>query len=236
MSDPAKSNSHTSPLKILVAKARGRYRKLPIRLRRTVDSALGTGIYKRPMLRRGALFIHVPKSAGTSISQSLFGIAAVGHYTAREALAYDPAIFARLFKFAYVRHPISRAYSAYRYLQTGGTPDTPVAMPHLYRHLQNASFGEFVDWLESIDVDNSNPVVSTQAKYVCDASDVVMVDFVGRFESIDSDFLHVCQQLGMQSNLMQKNISQTQEKPIDPALASRLRRIYDRDFAIFGYV
>ncbi len=223
------------PMLVLLTKARNRYRRLPPSLRRPVDMALGTGVYKRPMVRRGALFVHVPKSAGTSVSQTLFGLKAVGHYTAAEAQAYDPSLFARLFKFSFVRHPISRAYSAYRYLRTGGTPDTPVAMPHLYKHLATATFEQYVDWLESIDVNHSNPVVGTQAKYVCNRNGEILVDFVGRFETIERDFQTVCERLGLQCSLQQRNISSSENALIDPALIERLRIIYQQDFRIFDY-
>lgn len=216
--------------------ARNRYRKMPIWFRRRIDGALGTGIYKRPMIQRGALFIHVPKSAGTSIAQSLFGLPAVGHYTALEARAYDADLFRKLFSFAFVRHPISRSLSAYHYLRSGGTEDVPVAFPQRYAHIQKLSFPEFVEWLQSIDVNASSPVLHTQTKYVCDGQHSILVDFIGRFESIQQDFATISNRLNLTVQLAEYNVSTTsQTEALDSGVDRRLRSIYQADFENFAY-
>ena len=217
--------------------ARNRYRQMPLPLRRSLDSALGRGIYKKPMRRRGALFIHVPKAAGTAISQALFGLSAVGHYTAQEAREYDTELYDSLFTFAFVRDPVTRAVSAYNFLRTSGTAEVPVAFPKRYSHIADQTFDEFVEWLGTVDVDRSNPVLHRQTKYVCDAGGSMMVDYLGRFESIQEDFAEVSRRLDMDTRLTHRNASASEcdGASIDAGTRARLRDIYRSDFELLGY-
>lgn len=66
------------------------------------------------------LFIHITKTAGTSVAISLFGELPY-HYTAVQyRVIYGRKTFNRYFKFAFVRNPWDRLYSAYSFLKNGG--------------------------------------------------------------------------------------------------------------------
>ena len=60
----------------------------------------------------GAVFVHVPKNAGSSISRALYG-RSLGHKTAQEMMAYNPKLFQELDSFAVLRDPLERAISAW---------------------------------------------------------------------------------------------------------------------------
>lgn len=70
--------------------------------------------------RAGAVFIHVPKAAGSSIATALYG-RRLGHHPARELMQEDPASWAALRKFSVLREPVARFLSAYAYALGGGT-------------------------------------------------------------------------------------------------------------------
>ena len=82
------------------------------------DAPLDDGPYSlAPALATGVLFVHVPKTGGTSVARALYGTEGGGHRTVREvraALGRQRAD--ALFSFAVVRDPVGRAASAYRYL------------------------------------------------------------------------------------------------------------------------
>ena len=72
--------------------------------------------------RAGAVFIHVPKAAGSSIATALYG-RRLGHHPARRLMQEDPVGWAALERFSVLREPVSRFLSAYAYALAGGTAE-----------------------------------------------------------------------------------------------------------------
>ncbi|MEM9249831.1 MAG: sulfotransferase family 2 domain-containing protein [Pseudomonadota bacterium] len=70
-------------------------------------------------LRRGLILIHIPKTAGTSVEDALFGHR-VRHRDWREIRDLCPRAWGALPKIAVVRDPVERFLSAYDYLRGGG--------------------------------------------------------------------------------------------------------------------
>ncbi|MEM8698597.1 MAG: sulfotransferase family 2 domain-containing protein, partial [Pseudomonadota bacterium] len=97
--------------------------------------------------RAGVIFVHVPKAAGSTISEALYR-RSLGHFTAREMAAYDHTWFERLPSFAVLREPVERTYSAWRYVRTGGTAEGWIAPSPDYTLPEFASFERFAEeWL-----------------------------------------------------------------------------------------
>src|SRR5436190_13384226 len=96
------------------------------------------GLIPAEMLRRidhrGILLIHVPKTAGTSLTNLLYGDD-IKHRPAFDVAALYPVRFLRYLKIAVVRDPIDRFLSAYDYLKQGGTTsaDASFCARHLSR-------------------------------------------------------------------------------------------------------
>lgn len=72
--------------------------------------------YTSEFEKTGTIFIHIPKNAGTSIAQTLYR-QPVGHIPISRYKAFDDEKFQKYFKFAVVRNPWDRLYSAYKYLK-----------------------------------------------------------------------------------------------------------------------
>lgn len=72
--------------------------------------------------RAGAIFVHVPKAAGSSIATALYG-RRLGHHPARRLMLEDPAAWDALKKFSVLREPVSRLLSAFAYAISGGTTE-----------------------------------------------------------------------------------------------------------------
>lgn len=76
-----------------------------------------------------------------------------------------------------------------------------------------------------------------QTSYVCDADGNVIVDFIGRFESLSADFNSVSRRLGLELSL--PHLNRTQHLPpseaFEPEAEARIRQLWAVDFATLGY-
>jgi hypothetical protein len=61
-------------------------------------------------------------------------------------------------------------------------------------------FDEYIHWRVNSDK-------HLQSEFFCDAEGRVLVDHIGRLESIREDFQTICEQIGIEANLPHKNAS-----------------------------
>ena len=135
------------------------------------------------------------------------------------------------FKTAIVREPFDWMYSWYRFRQRDALKDPAHKFHH--RYTGNISFDEFVQTF------NKNDFMLKQSDFICDELGTVMVDFVGRVESLQSDFDHICSRLGLAPiTLPLLNVSRQERGQIEslsPSSKERIERIFKKDFELFGY-
>lgn len=185
------------------------------------------------------IFVHIPKTAGVSISKSLFGNLAGGHRTLRWYEGHFVAeTFRRYFKFAFVRNPWDRVHSGFEFLKAGGFGEEDARWAQEY--LQGIdTFEAFVlDWLPSVDVASTGIHFRPQTHFLLDGAGNVGVDFVGRYERLQSDFRKVCLRLGVESTLDHLNRSPKPSRyrqAYTPEMARTVRRIYREDVRLFRY-
>ena len=180
-----------------------------------------------------AIFIHIPKAAGTSVYTSLFGQVKRNHIRLIYFEAYDKNKFDKYFKFAFARNPYDRLVSSFFYIKNKNDLYTPIIEKY-------STFDEFVDALN-----DSNerkrifgiPHFATQHHYLKDRFGKVGVDFLGKFENLESDFLKVKTKLKIEAELDHRNRSK--HKPYMEYYTSRslfvVNRIYQNDFSNLGY-
>ncbi|MDR3456732.1 MAG: sulfotransferase family 2 domain-containing protein [Verrucomicrobiae bacterium] len=199
------------------------------------------------------VFIHIDKSAGTSIQRALqphanpvvnsrirrrlvwlgktnrLGLHRLvefpEHVTAQVVKScLPPAVYGRLFKFAFVRNPWDRLVS--RYAQLLRNPKEPAR--HSGR--AEAGFEEFVRW----EIQRNK---SHQYTYVCDAKGNLIVDFIGHFERLEEEFTRICEHLGISATLTKTNTSKHDSyvKYYTPATRQLVAEHYRRDIELFGY-
>jgi hypothetical protein len=186
--------------------------------------------------RHDCIFVHIPKTGGVSIVQSLFGSSVGGHRTAMDyRVIFGPKAFADYFKFAFVRHPADRLMSAFWFLKNGGMheEDTAWARANLEPY---DTVEDFVSgWLTPESAAGWRHF-RPQCDFVCDQDGRLLLDFVGRFERIRSDFAVVADRLGIEATLGHSNSSVGRRRDsLSPTGLAVVEQVYRRDYEMFGY-
>ena len=187
-------------------------------------------------VKKKFVFIHIPKAAGTAVR-----IALGEPQTGRQHLPWwiyqqaSPKRFQEFYKFAFIRNPLDRAFSGYNYLKSGGNKmgDFSVA-----KHLK--SYENFNDFVEGELLNGRmiyHPIFRPQSWYLCDWRGEVRVDYLGRFESIASDFENVVQDLQLENF---KGLSVVNKSPyVSEEINSKTKRIisevYRNDYQLWYY-
>ncbi len=189
-----------------------------------------------PFDRYQCLFVHVTKSAGTSVAKSLFGYLPY-HYTAVQyRVIYGRNTFNRYFKFAFVRNPWDRLYSAYTYLCKGGWNERD--RQWFNQNLSNVpDFNAFVlDWLSPGTI-RSHLHFRPQSDFICDRKGYPLIDWIGYFETLPEDFAAVAERLGIESRLDHVNASggKGYRNIYSTKAADRVHELYQQDIQNLGY-
>ena len=183
------------------------------------------------------IFIHIPKTAGTSLVEAIYGdVSKEGH---RKISFYQQIIGADMssyFSFCFVRNPYDRLYSSYKFLEKGGMNihDQKAFAKHLSKY---NDFEDFVLNGLNEKIINSLTHFIPQTDFICNKKDDILVDFVGKFESIDSDTIILSDKIGVEIKLnhLNKNTKNFYLEIYTKEMLSIVHNIYNRDFIILGY-
>jgi len=200
-------------------------------------------------------YIHIPKVAGVSISRTLgrrYGtpidhywgnwlLKAIGinvnHYAPYQLKKFrlhtpawilkrelPPAVFADLFKFSFVRNPWDLLVSHYHFLL------------RTQSHHRNRRAGQLGSFEQYSHYEIGRGKIS-QSAMLTDADGRLLVDFVGRFETLDADFAKVCRRIGTKVRLPRLNstIHADYRSYYSDRLADEVGRYFAADAARFGY-
>lgn len=196
--------------------------------------------------RKRFVFIHIYKVAGTSVRSALAPYADVTFkkYTPRRilyVLGLGPApgdhrkavdirttlgndIFERYYSFAFVRNPWDWQVSLYHYICSH-----PLHPQHrTIKRLKN--FSDYVSWR----IDNG---VELQKSFVTDRDGRLILDFIGHYENLSSDFSVACKALKIDSTLPHKNPSKhhNYKQYYNDRTALLIEENYKEDIELFGY-
>lgn len=199
--------------------------------------ATSTYPYRRYFDANMCIFIHIPKVAGSSVLDAIaFGDTVFrDHCTYRDFLVADKKRFESYFKFCFVREPISRLFSVYNYWKSGGNQMDDRYFQEIIAE-NNFDFSRFV--LEYLDGKRifEHRLTIPQYIFVYDHTRKCMVDFVGRYESIDQDFGLVMKTLGLKNGLKVINKSPfVGPNNLSREAREKIGELYKNDFALFGY-
>ena len=188
-----------------------------------------------PFVRTRSIYIHIPKTAGMSVVASLYGCMGAGHTPITYFQERLRERLTKYFIFTFVRCPYARLFSAYRFMASGGANNNDQAWAKKYL-TDVQSFREFV--LKRL----PEPTVREglhflpQVSFVRGSDGTIAVDYVGRFENLESDFNLIANRIGMQSHLSSRNRSPANALPYyDREMRSVVSEVYSEDFEQFGY-
>jgi hypothetical protein len=208
--------------------------------------------------RHHFLFVHIAKTAGTSVRTTLNRLrwrdpyfipqficsrisSLTGHRIAckiprhaKVIAAYEMLpreVFDGLFKFAFVRNPWDLQVSSYHHLKR--------ERPHL---VGDRDFETFLRYK----LDPTRPYqyhldtsIALQSDYLVDLHGKVLVDFIGRFETLNDDFITICQRIGVQPPVLEHKRQAKDrggyQKYYTPETVDLVARHFAADIAMFGY-
>ena len=182
------------------------------------------------------LFIHVPKAAGVSVNNAIYG-KPLGHFYAKDIKRMCPKIFINIFTFSVVRHPIDRLYSAYSFSIQGGTGIMGMSNPDFYINNPDfTSFEKFVtSWLKKQNLSKVDGIFRPQYLYLFDDSKNLLVDKFYKLESVDQYFDEISDKIGKPFILDHYNKSDRKNIEISNELREVIYEIYKQDFELLGY-
>lgn len=174
----------------------------------------------------GVIFVHIPRTGGWSMAYQLSKMAEndqdyspvsrpessyypglFRHASAAQIKAsIDPDLWARCFKFAFVRNPWDR-----------------LASMHTYKCKHHGVMDPFADWLDAYG--GEGPYMDfpeesrSQSDYLYDAEGKLLVDYVGRFETMTADVDAIMQRLQPSVSL---------HRHLNQSIRRNFRRLYDK--------
>ena len=183
------------------------------------------------------IFIHIPRSAGTSINKAIFG-KDIGHPTLYYYYAHNPIATQSYFKFTFTRNPWDRLVSAFHLVKNHSA--NKVVIKWRERYLNDIdTFDKFIDRLNDTEF---RKIILAQAHFrpqidYISINDKISVDYIGRFENINNDFENICQRIGLEVKLNKLNAAERNNYRdyYDDKTKTIVESMYDRDIQHFDY-
>ena len=192
-----------------------------------------------------AIFVHIPKCAGTSISNvlahsdPLFSDTDYRHFSLRKMKGRNlehltgqrlkllaPIRFHRYYKFAFVRNPYDRMVSEFKW-RSSWDPAT-----------KNEGFETMLEKIPYYR-QRKEPHFYSAYSFLTNQRGESIVDYVGKFETIDDDFVEIAQTLNLQTVLPKKNITNSEKVHYssfyNKSSQSLVKQHFLEDFENFDY-
>ena len=201
------------------------------------------------------VFIHISKTGGQSITASMKDLPELKLQddSHRHILHYEKHLREDYFSFAFVRNPWDRMVSRFFYRQKKAQSARPHSKPRFQKHCnKDASFEDFMlnpdpykikpkftdKWLAKL-ADDTDFLWDNCLDWITDDSGEIMVDFIGRFENLEEDFLAVQKLVGFSTKLPHLNKCSNDQKKYWEFYTAEARDMiaekFSRDIAAFGY-
>jgi len=189
----------------------------------------------------GCIFVHIQKTGGLSVETVLrenddtIDSQQYGRGLHRHARALRPLVspeqWQRYYKFAFVRNPWDRLVSWYAMC-------VQVTAPNDFARYVQTHTKTFSDFVKHATTGIVERTTWNQLDYVVDEGGELMVDYVGRYESLGADFATVANRLRIPAAL--PHVNRSNHRDYRQYYTDETREIvaqrYARDIATYGYV
>jgi hypothetical protein len=170
------------------------------------------------------------------------------HATAKEILnVVGYTFFSNSFKFSFVRNPWDQVVSFYNHLRK------PLYLPQYYSKLMRPHYAcqialqcNFHDWVleiynkEKLQQDEISQVnhFQNQCEWLCDSNENLIVDYIGKYESLEKDIEIIGKKIGRDFNhLPVRNRSQRKDyrEYYDTRTKAIIGDFFEKDISLFEY-
>jgi hypothetical protein len=175
----------------------------------------------------GVLFVHIPKTAGTSIF-SIINRLGMDQWKRQYPRRHDPYFYLKennlidesIFSFAVVRNPYTRTYSCFKQFNRTNT--------------KKITFSQYLQNIKDNIISNETPMLHlTQSFYVLNSENTYNLNKVYRFENLEDlekDFNWTLSFENKSNYTNSEYIEDYTEENIEA-----VKYLYDQDFALFDY-
>ena len=186
--------------------------------------------------KRKYAFVHIPRTAGGSLRVALHRANGIPPKGSRQ---HEPAFIVRdrlgeqhddYFVFSFVRNPWDRLWSLYKFM--------------IQRGKVKCSFDQFLLGKDIHHYYNEyhSLVLPTQRKpqmdWLVDDRGEIIVDFVGKYENLNSDLKTICKKIGIPNSHLQQThttAKRSYKKAYSDEGIEFVREHHIRDIEMFGY-
>lgn len=190
----------------------------------------------RSQIRKGGkrdfIFIHINKTAGTSVSKTI-GLHSKQHLTVKQIIdIVGQDAFANCYKFCFVRNPWTRVVSHYNYRVK--TNQTMMVDKQI----------NFKDWVRVTYGHPKDPfyydipqMFQPQVEWIKDYNGKIACDFIGRFESLVDDFEKIKSAIGISCELphLNRTYKINLRDYFDEGTIEIIAEWFNEDIRIFDY-
>lgn len=192
-----------------------------------------------PFLHTRSIFVHVPKTGGTSVTFGLYGRKTGDHRTIADyKLCFPRHEFHSFFKFSFARNPWDRLLSAYLYMKHGGRNKEDCEWS--IKYLRNFhSFHDFVThWVNEENI-RRGLHFRPQYEFLCTTGCEPEVDFIGYYEDLYREYEYIRGKLGAGGKLVPMNRTSRKKGNYRDYYTAKTRaiveKVYQKDIELFSY-
>ena len=154
------------------------------------------------------------------------------HAKARDAQKELPAeVFNSYYKFAFVRNPWDLLVSMYHFI---------LREPQAARHGEVkalANFSEFVEWVTITPDPYPRGILKLQKDMISDSAGNLVMDYVGYYESLNTDFGYITKSLNIAATLphLNKSVHEDYRGYYNEHTRELIGKHFEPDIKLFGY-
>ncbi|MFT8309194.1 hypothetical protein [Acetobacter malorum] len=178
----------------------------------------------------GVLFIHVPKNAGTAISQELYGCS-MRHESIRYYQRHAPDVVRTMPSFALWRDPVERFLFSYDFIRNGGGSHVSLHPGFAERYADLTTLDRMIDYVEgTTSIYQLDHVLRPQHWYLTDRHGDVAVKMLFDLKDIDQIYPFVP---GLHAGKIKKiNTTQRFTTDLRPLQKEKIIDLYKEDYKI----